>query len=36
MRTTLAKITISDMQIKGSHHEFSVDIIVICQIYCQK
>ena len=26
----------SDMQINGSHLEFSIDIIVIFQIYCQK
>ena len=39
MRTTLvqnARITFSDMQIKGSHLEFYLDIVVIFQIYYQK
>ena len=39
MRTTLvqnARITFSDMQIKGSHLEFYLDIIVIFQIHYQK
>ena len=31
-----AKIALSDMRINGSHLEFSIDIIVILQIYCQK
>ena len=31
-----AKIVLCDMQIKGSHLEFPIDIIVIFQIYCQK
>ena len=39
MKTILAqnaKIALSDMQIDGSHLEFSIDVIVIFQIYCQK
>ena len=35
IRAQNAKIALSDMQIKGSHLEFSIDIIVIFQIYCQ-
>ena len=39
MRSTLvlnAEIALSNMQIKGSHFEFSVEIIVIFQIHCKK
>ena len=38
MKTILAQnanIVLCDMQIKGTYLEFSIDIIVIFQIYCQ-
>ena len=39
MKTILAqnaKFALSNMQINSSHLEFSIDIIGIFQIYCQK
>ena len=40
MKTILAqkmpKLPFYDMQINSSHLEFSINIIVIFQVYCQK